>query len=1078
MRSAPFVSRFLRLSNRHKRPLAVLFLTACAVPLILGTVPATGQVEDVTLSITQSTAVAGHNAGFTLTVNAVNNTQSAISDTATVTLGLPNGVTTDQSAGCTASNTPGSVDCPISYNNLSPGNTPVPVATIPAHATASSAGSTQETGSAVSTSQAQTPPPHTTYAVSPYTVTITAQADLTVTNAFADLGTVKVSGQMVAGNHIEYSIVFTNIGPSDAQNVSLTDNWDSVQLTGAKVCEVVNPADCSVDANFTSTTDDPITLASGSTLAAGAVRTFKVRALLPHDAMDGNALDNNATATSPTPDPSTPNGATADTTIATEADLHLTEQVSVPDASPYGVTDAQTATPHRVVAGDTNSYSYTLTVANDGPSDNSGGFDVTDVLPAGASFAGSPDGCTAPDNPQTVVCPDHSDIATTDSARSFTFSVTTDSSVLPTNPYSDAATVTPATGATDDPSSANNDSSAPVNLITRADLTASVSTEQIQTPAIYANGVTTQNSVLFTFIFANNGPSDAQAIDVVNSIQQAGLIGSKYCFLLDAATCNPTTTYTSGAAYPTSDDLSLGDNPVALASGHSAVVVVKALADPSFRGLSDPTRGELSITDQGTISSSTTLYNTDDDSDTSTVVKVDTAALPPVAILATPGDKQIGIEWLPTPDSKNGGTDITGYKVFATFVSAPQTITCVTPTNPVLSTGTTTNATTKLNGVSTPVFSYVVGGFTDGCTYSITVKTVNAVDDSNASNALPVTPSAVAKTTVIPAGGNVSLDTGFAGGAATCSFNADGEVADPNCKAVVSKYSLTDTTNLGSLTNLDTESVTDTTFAGALALFGAATATADPQLCRKVVISPDDPDGTVGQQVQGDCTGDVGVRSTYPNLNPNVLHLEYDQYDTNLTTTAEGAPCLAVQTDGLGNVVYSNPVAGFPREPICTNPSFPINSTGAKTGNWLVDAAHPAYPNTNICAEGQHWTSPTRACAYIYFESAQVDGWDLAGKKPTPTSKQTVPYPCDPSTDTQPYCGLPFVIGSSVQAGIKAFGTQIVRPWCAGKYPSFTFIPCVFKYQWLNKSTGKGNNDVQVQTYMPEIDLLKGGNNG
>ena len=41
-----------------------------------------------------------------------------------------------------------------------------------------------------------------------------------------------------------------------------------------------------------------------------------------------------------------------------------------------------------------------------------------------------------------------------------------------------------------------------------------------------------------------------------------------------------------------------------------------------------------------------------------------------------------------------------------------------------------------------------------------------------------------------------------------------------------------------------------------------------------------------------------------------------------------------------------------------------------------------------------------------------------------------------------------------------------VRPWCVGKFPNFQYLPCVFKAQWLNKSTGNGNNDIQWQEYM------------
>ena len=168
--------------------------------------------------------------------------------------------------------------------------------------------------------------------------------------------------------------------------------------------------------------------------------------------------------------------------------------------------------------------------------------------------------------------------------------------------------------------------------------------------------------------------------------------------------------------------------------------------------------------------------------------------------------------------------------------------------------------------------------------------------------------------------------------------------------------------------------------------------------------------------------------------------------------------------------------------PICIDPSgIPINTTTSS------NATHPAIPGTNLCdSEGEFntaspgtgfgWTS-AHPCAYIYFEAMQVADWDLSGAKPVHCA------PPDPST---PKCGQPIVIGSSVDNGLlvhKPYPSgpvvQIVKPWCNGKFPKFRFIPCVNSYTWMNTKVPTSSLvDVLVQTYTPEIDMLKTGGSG
>ncbi len=176
------------------------------------------------------------------------------------------------------------------------------------------------------------------------------------------------------------------------------------------------------------------------------------------------------------------------------------------------------------------------------------------------------------------------------------------------------------------------------------------------------------------------------------------------------------------------------------------------------------------------------------------------------------------------------------------------------------------------------------------------------------------------------------------------------------------------------------------------------------------------------------CAAKKVVRSTYPiPTGSGTPHLEYDQLDASVTTNVNGAPCFALKlgTDG-------NPV--FPL--VCTSPSFQL----------FDDPAHPG-KQTNFCPEGTGWTR-AEPCAYIYYDVVRIPGFDISGSRPVPCST--------------PGCDAAMIVGSSVSAGINIDGGNQVPAWVAKR---LTRVPSVHKYLWLNKKTGQGNNDVQVQTW-------------
>src|SRR5439155_5819877 len=127
---------------------------------------------------------------------------------------------------------------------------------------------------------------------------------------------------------------------------------------------------------------------TGLSLAAGAMKVFTIHVTSDASLATGTVLQDSATvASNGTADPTSGNDTsnTVDTTIEASADLSISK-----------------SGPATAVAGDSAGFDYTLTVTNNGPSDNAGGFTVTDVLPAGLTFqsTGSTPGAVV--NGQTI----------------------------------------------------------------------------------------------------------------------------------------------------------------------------------------------------------------------------------------------------------------------------------------------------------------------------------------------------------------------------------------------------------------------------------------------------------------------------------------------------------------------------------------------------------------------------------------------------------------------------------------------------------------------------------------------------
>jgi uncharacterized repeat protein (TIGR01451 family) len=178
----------------------------------------------------------------------------------------------------------------------------------------------------------------------------------------ADLSITKTDSPdpVVAGNDLTYTITVSNAGPSDAQNVQVTDVLPS-ELTGAKFC-VTAGCDPATGASWTS----PYSI---GTLAANNSVVIKIIAKVKADTTGGTErISNTASVSSPTSDPDTADRtATAKTDVTASADLSITKTDS-PDPVHIG-----------------QKLTYTITVTNNGP-DQATGVTLQDDFPKTTGF--------------------------------------------------------------------------------------------------------------------------------------------------------------------------------------------------------------------------------------------------------------------------------------------------------------------------------------------------------------------------------------------------------------------------------------------------------------------------------------------------------------------------------------------------------------------------------------------------------------------------------------------------------------------------------------------------------------------
>ncbi len=302
----------------------------------------------------------------------------------------------------------------------------------------------------------------------------------------ADLAITKTDGvaSVTAGTSTTYSITLTNNGPTDEPaGVVITDTIP------AGVTPSESEPDCALAAGvFTCTT--------AAVLASGDSVMYQLTLAVPASYALAT-LSNTAAITSwPVPDPDASNDSATDIdTVTISADLSIAKTDSADPVDP----------------GD--SFTYTLTVTNNGPSDASG-LTVSDTVPAGFTITSVTSGAG--------VCGFAGQVATCTRASlpagsTWVITISVDVDLLiPGGLYTDTATVS----ATSPDPVPGNDSDSEGTLVTPVGDLAVTKTDGVAT-------VVPGTSTTYTITLANLGPTTVPAGAVVSDSIPANTVGSE-----------------------------------------------------------------------------------------------------------------------------------------------------------------------------------------------------------------------------------------------------------------------------------------------------------------------------------------------------------------------------------------------------------------------------------------------------------------------------------------------------------------------------------------------------------------------
>ncbi|MDB6121937.1 MAG: hypothetical protein JWQ71_930, partial [Pedosphaera sp.] len=506
------------------------------------------------------------------------------------------------------------------------------------------------TNSASATSSTGDPVPannNGSSAASVAVTTVTPQADLAVLKSG--------SATVLAGGNLTYTITVTNLGPSTASNVVVSDNLPlNVTFVSAS--------------NGGLLTGNVVNWAAITSLANGAVTSFTVTVKAPAN----GSITNSANATSSTGDPvsANNNGSSAASVVVTT----VTPQADV------AVLKTGSAT---VLAGD--NLTYTIMVTNLGPSAASNVV-VSDNLPSTVTFVSATSGGLL--NGNVVNWPAITSLAN-GGVTTFTVTVKAPASGSITN----TASTTSSTG---DPVPTNNDgSSAASVVVTTVTPQADIAVIKTGSSTVLAGG-----NLTYTITVTNLGPSTASNVVVSDSLPLSAIfVGASSGGLLSA----------NAVIWPTITSLTNG-------GASSFTVTVKA-----------PASGSITNTASATSSTGDPVFSNNDGSSAASVVVTTVTPQADLAVIKTgSGSVLAGGNLTYTITVTNLGPSTASNVVVSD--SLPGVLTFVSASNGGLLTGNVVNWP--------PVTSLTNGGTTN---FTITVKTPASGSFTNIASATSTT---------------------------------------------------------------------------------------------------------------------------------------------------------------------------------------------------------------------------------------------------------------------------------------------------------------------------------------------------